>query len=313
MSARRAVPLIVIVMALVAAWPSPGWAKTIRTSFQLTQLTPSRVYADTSFIPFALPDPIDRVFRYSVGPRTFVGPWIPASVGGSTASEYLARIDKNVYSRRGAATQGVLVDRPLSARERRRFATLAELFRDADVLVVAAGHPACAGLTQAQARSIARGTTTRWSQVVAGATSDPIKVRYPIDRAGVGVPHLGTRIVDHRRADYAPRATGAADGGVSAAAGGDQAVAAITTWSKVRARAGGTCVVPLDGVTPTDTTVMDLRFVEAFPVSYVVLRDVPRLDAENRAVVGAMRRAMATFLGSERLKGLLRGQGLLVS
>ena len=65
-------------------------------------------------------------------------------------------------------TAGGFVDRRLTAKQRKRLVVRVDLGRDADVLVVAAGHPACgAGLTAAQARGIARGAITRWSQVVA--------------------------------------------------------------------------------------------------------------------------------------------------
>jgi hypothetical protein len=310
----RALPLVMV--GLVGALPATAAAKTYRDGFQLQQLTPLRIWQETSAVPFALPDPVDRVYRYRIGSRVFVGPWTPASTSVTTASVALRSIDKNVYSRSSAATQGVLVDRRLSARERRRFKTLAELYRDGDVLVVAAGHPACAGLTRAQARSIASGGVTRWSQVVAGAGADAIKVRYPVSSSGFGVPHFGAKVVgkyNKQRLNYARGAVGAQDGGVGAAAQGDQAIAAITTWSRVRTRSGGICVVPLDGVAPSDATVAGLRYPEAFPVAYVVLRHVPRLDAVGRAKITVMRRAMRTFLRSERLRELLRRQGLLVA
>jgi hypothetical protein len=307
--------LPVITVGLIAAFSGSAAAKTYPDSFQLQQLTPLRIWQETSAVPFALPDPVDRIYRYRIGSRVFVGPWTPAATSVTTASAALRRIDKNVYSRMSAATEGVLVDRRLSARERRRFKALADLYRDGDVLVVAAGHPACSGLTRAQARSIASGGITRWSQVVAGAGADAIKVRYPVSASGFGVPHFGTKVVgkyNKQRLNYAPGAAGAPDGGVAAAAQGDQAIAAITTWSKVRTRSGGICVVPLDGVAPSDASVAGLRYPEAFPVAYVVLRHVPRLNAVSRAKITVMRRAMRSFLRSERLKDLLRRQGVLV-
>ena len=297
--------LAIAVLVATAMVPAAGSAKTFRESFQMLQYTPSRVWRETSWIPFALPDPIDRAYRYRIGSRTFVGPWIPASVSRGSASEALAEVSYG----------GVIVDRPLTALEKSRFKTLADLYRDADVLVVAAGHPACAGLSRAQARSIATGGITAWSQVVAGATSDAIKVRYPIDGFGNGVPHLGARWVsklNKQRVNYPPGAVGAADGGVSAAAGGDQAIAAITTWTRVRTRRAGLCVIPLDGVAPTDATVVGLQYPEAFPVSYVVTSKLDGRTASGRALTAVMRRAMKTHLTSERLKGMLRGQGLLV-
>jgi ABC-type phosphate transport system substrate-binding protein len=204
----------------------------------------------------------------------------------------------------------VIVDRPLTARERGRFRTLADLYRDADVLVVAAGHPACAGLTAAQARAIARGAITRWSQVAPGATADVIRVRHLISGFGDAVPHLGTRSVgtlNRQHVNYASGAVGAGDGGVSAAAAGDESIAAITTWSRIRFASPGVCVVPLNGVAPSDATVAGLTYPEAFPVRYVVTR---KLVGGGQTVV--MRRAMATHLNSAKVKAMLRRQGLLV-
>lgn len=293
---------------LAALVPPTASAKTYETSFQLTQLTPSRVWAETSFIPDAQATPPGKVQRLRLGSRTFVGTWIPAAASALSTSEALTRTNEN---------SAVMADRALTSRERRRFQVLVDLYHDADVLVVAAGHPACAGLTRAQARSIATGGITRWSAVVAGAGPDTIKVRYPTDLSGEPVPHLGAKWVKARafkhRLTYAPRAVGARDGGVSAAASGDQAIAAITTWAKVRSGRSDICVVPLSGVAPTDATVAGLDYPEAFPVSYVVLRRPPRLDAVERARMTLMRRVMAKFLKSEKLKDMLRRQNLLVT
>ena len=308
----RIAPLAAVAagLAVAALSPATAGAATERTSFQMLQLAPSRVAAETSFLPFALPDPIDRIYRYTLGSRRFVGPWIPASATGTTTTSLLGRVHRGATTRIGASgTEGVIVDRPLTARERGRFRTLADLYRDADVLVVAAGHPACAGLTVAQARSIARGSITRWSQVVAGAAADPIRVRHLVDGFGAAVPHLGTRWVgrlNRQRVDYPTGAVGAGDGGVSAAAG-DPSIAAITTWSRIRHRPAGVCAVPLNGVAPSDATVVGLAYPEAFPVRYVVTR---RVVGGGQTVV--MRRAMAVHLNSPKVKALLRGRGLLV-
>lgn len=290
-------------------------AKVNPVSFQMLQITPSRVWQETASIPFALPTNPRRIYRYALGGQTFVGPWHPASVSTVSAGEGLGRIYRDAV-RYSTGTSGVIVDRRLSALEKRRFRSLAELYRDADVLVVNAGHPACAGLTRAQARAIATGAVTRWSQVVAGSASDTIAVRYLGGASGTGVPHLGTKWVgtlNRQRVDYATRAKSAADGGVSAAASGDQAIAAVTTWSRVRLRGGGVCVVPLGGVTPTDASVAGLQYPEAFPVSYVVTRKLTGRSALDRAYNTVLRRAMTAHLRSAKVKALLRGQGLLVS
>ena len=309
--------LAIAVLAASAMLPAAGSAKTYRTSYQMLQFTPSRVWQETSSIPFSLPDPVDRVYRYTIGSRTFVGPWHPASVSRQSASVALAEVYKDAVGFQAfAAYGGVIVDRSLTVLEKNRFKTLADLYRDADVLVVATGHPACAGLTRTQARAISTGGITRWSQVVAGATSDTIKVRYLTDGFGKGVPHLGAKWVgkfNKQRVNYPTGAVGAADGGVAAAAGGDQAIAAITTWSRVRTRRAGLCIVPLNGVAPTDATVVGLQYPEAFPVSYVVTRKLVGRSAVGRALTAVMRRAMKTHLTSERLKAMLRTQGLLVA
>ena len=162
----------------------------------------------------------------------------------------------------------------------------------------------------AQARGIARGTITRWSQVTPGAAADTIRVRHLISGFGDAVPHLGTRWVGRfntQRVNYAPGAVGARDGGVSAAAAGDPSIAAVTTWSRIRSTPPGVCVVPLSGVAPSDATVAGLSYPEAFPVRYVVTR---KLVGGGQTVV--MRRAMATHLNSEKVKAMLRRQGLLV-
>jgi hypothetical protein len=310
---RRLVPAAAALVAAAAlAAPAAAGAATVRTSFQLTQLTPSRIWSETSWVPFAIDDPPGRTFRYRLGLRTFVGPWIPASVSAGTTTELLGRLLRD--ARRGSGNQAVMADRALTRAEGRRFTVLAELYRDADVLVVAAGHPACAGLTRAQARSIAAGRITRWSQVVAGAPADRIRVGHLVDSAGEPVPHLGTRWVGSGtrwRVTYAPGATGSADAGVGRAAAGDPAIAAVTTWSRIRYRAAGICAVPLNGVAPGEDTVASLRYPEAFPVGLVVTRAVPGRSAESRAYVRVLRREMRAFLRSIGLRETLARRGLL--
>ena len=77
------------------------------------------------------------------------------------------------------------------------------------------------------------------------------------------------------------------DGGVSAAAAGDTSIAAITSWSRLRRVVPGTCVVPLDGIAPSDATVGDLSYPEAFPVTY--LRPRFAIDSYDRATAFPMR------------------------
>ena len=76
-------------------------------------------------------------------------------------------------------------------------------------------HPACAaGLTAAQARGIARGTITRWSQVVslpAGAP-DAIAVRVERTSTGAKVPRWGSAASASTPRAPAPRRTAASAG-----------------------------------------------------------------------------------------------------
>ena len=312
---RTRVICISAAIAVGAVLPATGSAKTYPASFQMLQYTPSRVWQETSGLPFALPSPIDRIYRYRLGANTFIGPWHPASASRLDASAALAE-EYRAVTRFPIPPHGVIVDRKLNPVEQQRFKQVADLYRDADVLVVAAAHPACAGLTRAQARAIATGGIRQWSQVVAGASADAIRVRHLVDGFGSAVPHLGAKWVgklNKWRVTYAPGAKGVPDGGVSAAASGDQSIAAITTWSRVRPRRVGTCVVPLNGVAPSDATVVGLTYPEAFPVTFVITRKLSGRTVVARALAAVHRRAMAEFLNSERARVLLRRQGLLVT
>jgi hypothetical protein len=71
--------------------------------------------------------------------------------------------------------------------------------------------------------------------------------------------------------------------------------------------------VPLNGVAPSDVAVAALRYPEAFPVAYAVTRRLSGGTAAARAEITVMRRAMAAHLRSERLRALLRPQGVLVT
>ena len=64
--------------------------------------------------------------------------------------------------------------------------------------------------------------------------------------------------------------------------------------------------MPLDGVAPSDATVGDLSYPEAFPVTYVRPRFA--IDAYDRALYAAM----AALFRSERFAGLLAQTGGIV-
>ena len=88
-----------------------------------------------------------RTYRYIFGNA--------AAAVGPSATIYLRNM---ISGRRFPSPQGVFVDRRLTARERRFLTVRKDLARDADVLVAARDHPACAaGVSRAAARGIARG------------------------------------------------------------------------------------------------------------------------------------------------------------
>ena len=175
-----------------------------------------------------------------------------------------------IRGRRYPSPQGIFLDRRLKASERRHVRVRADLGRDADVLAVSSGHPACAsGLSSAAARGIAAGTIRAWSQagVPIPASGDAIALR----RAGTGVE----RFVEPRfRAGYVlPKGARAApNGGLSEAASGNLAIAAVTSWSRARAFQRTTCAVPVGGAAPNDASVRTLSHPNAYPISFVTLK-----------------------------------------
>jgi hypothetical protein len=207
-----------------------------------------------------------------------------------------------------AASSGAFVDRRLTARNRRRLVVRADLGREADILVVARDHPACAaGLTRAQARGIARGTIQRWSEVVALPPGQPdvIALRVQTDAYGDMEPHWGVR--DARR--FAPGARGASDGGLGQAASRDLAVAGLTSWSRGRAYGSSVCVVPVNGVAPTDSTVYELRYPAAYPITYVVARALSRAPRKSRA----MMKGFIDWLQGPQAAEQFRARGMMLT
>ena len=65
----RALPLVMV--GLISALPATAAAKTYRDGFQLQQLTPLRIWQETSAVPFALPDPVDKVYNFACVNRAF--------------------------------------------------------------------------------------------------------------------------------------------------------------------------------------------------------------------------------------------------
>lgn len=280
MRPRLLVSASVLLAALVATPGADAASKVRKERVQIQITTSARVDSQIGFIPIK---GIDRAAGKKGTPATGNGRrfrlfWDNVTLPAETTTLGLRtlREDNDI----APSINGVVADRALTATEQQRFRVATRIGYDADVLVVATGHPACAGLTREQARGIATGAITRWSQVGAPAPGGPDEiVRRAVALNGapeVIEPRLGlprrtpTGVIADR------------DGGVFAAASGDPAVAGITSWSRARLLADRLCAVPLDGVAPTDGAVLALSYGEAYPIDWVVGRKTPR-DALSRA------------------------------
>jgi ABC-type phosphate transport system substrate-binding protein len=204
--------------------------------------------------------------------------------------------------RRFPSPQGIFLDRRLKAAERRHVQVRVDLARDADVLVVGREHPACAsGVSRAVARGIAAGTIRTWS--AAGVPTPPSGDAIALRRAGSGLdrfvePRFGAGI----RLPAGARA--ASDGGLSQAASGNLAIAAVTSWSRARSYQVTTCTVPVGGAAPNDTSVRALSHADAYPISFVTLRRL----RDVRPIVAAFLK----YLTGPRATDFFRQRGMLL-
>ena len=303
--ARRSLPVAAVLAALaVSALAAPAQATHYQDMLQVTIYAPPRVYDFTNRLPIEEFESTRPPTRVRAGGHTHRVYWNNTVVGGYTTTMGLKAVRRG-----GQRPAGVFADRRLTSAERRRFREVAPLYDDADVMVLAAGHPACQGLTRAQARDIVAGKITRWSQVVSGAATDTISVRYRGTGSRADL-RFGARYVRRPSgryvASYPSGSKGSADGGLGAAASGDQSVAALTAWSRFR-RQPGTCAVPLGGVAPSNATLADRSYPEAFRVTYVVPRRRIRFGVDRWGD-----RLVQEFLKSDKAKGFLAQRGLLV-
>lgn len=296
--------LVVAVGLIAVVAPAPAHAKRVSTFWQQSAYVADRFFAQIGFIPINGIQTPGRASVYRAGATTYVVGWNNALFNRPTndALRQAAR-----YIRYGAtANDGIYTDRFLTTREKRSYQVLADLARDADVLVVHRENPVCAtGLTRSQARGIARGGIRRWSQVATLSDGQPDAIRRRlVGRPGkrgdaFAEPRLGAPITaSHTVVD--------ADGGVGEAAA-DRGIAAVTSWSRVR-RGTGACVVALDGVAPTNAAVHGLRYAGSYPVQYVMHRKRSR-RTEDRVKV----REYVRFLKSEKAAVMLRNTGVLLA
>jgi hypothetical protein len=295
----RAMTVAALAIATLAA--PAAEAKTKRVFWQQNAAVPSRFLDQIGYIP------INGIQPEGSGPKTvkagsvtYKVTWINALYGRTTTTEALRELQRD--AKHPPVIQGVYADRRLTSAEKRRFQVLLDLARDGDVLVVHRDNPVCAsGLTLAQARGIARGTITRWSQVATLPPGQPdVIVRRLIGSEGFAQPRFGVKL-------QPGRSLVKPDGGVSQVRAGDRAVAAVTAWTKVR-QDSRLCAVALNGVAPTDGTVRGLEYPGAYPVSYVMHRK-RRRDREGKALV----RAYVAFLRSAKASEMFRRAGVLLA
>ena len=293
-------PALVVAALLLA--PATASAQRVEHTF-FNSVIPSRVDHLIGFTPttFAIHPRGQRVvpIEVSVSGRTYRYVFDnAAAVVGPSAGIYLRNM---IRGRRYPSPEGIFLDRRLKTAERRHVRVRADLGRDADVLAVQHGHPACAsGVSRAVARGIAAGTIRTWSAagVPTPASGDAIALR----RAGTGID----RFVEPRFGAGARLPQGARsvpDGGLSEAASGDLAVAAVTSWSRARAYQQTTCAVPVDGAAPSDGSVAALSHPDAYPISFVTLRRLREVRPIVAAFVKYLTGPQATT--SFRQRGML--------
>jgi hypothetical protein len=260
-----------LVLAVLLVAPAGASAQRVESTF-FNSVIPSRIdhligFATTTF---AIHPPGQKVVPFTVraGGRKHRFVFGNASaVVGPTVDIYLRNM---IRGRRYPSPEGIFVDRRLTAKERRHVKVAVDLARDADVLVAGRGHPACAsGVSRATARGIAAGRIRSWS--AAGVPTPPGGNTIALRRAGTGVERsveprfgAGSRLPQGARA--------AADGGLSEAASGNLAIAAVTSWSRARSYRTTTCAVPVGGAAPTDDSVRALSHPDAYPITFVTLR-----------------------------------------
>jgi hypothetical protein len=299
-------PTLALAMLLIA--PVTADAAKVQDTFY-NSVIPSRVdhligFAPTSFGIHPRDEPL-RPLRVRVRGRTYRYLFSTASaVVAASPDIYLRNM---IRQRRYPGLQGVFLDRRLTAAERRYMVVRADLGRDADVLAVASGHPACAsGVSRAVARGIAKGAIRTWSAagVPTPAGGDAIALR----RAGDGFerasePRFGAGYLAPKSA----RVT--RDGGLSEAASGNQAIAAVTSWSRARSYGSSTCAVRVGGAAPDDTSVRALTHPDAYPISFVTMK---RLYTRRNPLVLPITMAFVKFVAGPRGTSAFRERGMLL-
>ena len=304
----------IVLCSLIRCWPAP-----VIAGFLLAPATASAQRVEDTFFNSVIPSRVDHLIGFT--PTTFaihprgqrVEP-ITVRVGGRTyrytfgnaaaavgpsANIYMRNM---IHGRRYPSPQGIFLDRRLKKRERRHVRERADLGRDADVLVVSNGHPACAsGVSRVAAREIAAGRIRTWSKagVPTPASGDAIALR----RAGTGVDGF---VESRFRAGYRlPQVAKAAyDGGLSQAASGNLGNCRRDELVASCAFQNTTCAVPVGGAAPSDASVRALSHSDAYPISFVTLKRL----RDVRPIVAAYMK----YLTGPRAADSFRQRGMLL-
>ncbi len=222
-----------------------------------------------------------------------------AAAVGPSANIYVRNM---LRARRYPSPEGIFLDRTLKGKEKRYLQVRLDLARDADVLVAARDHPACAtGVSRAVAHGIAAGAIRTWSAagVPAPPSGDSIALRRASTTGGrFGEPRFGagTKLPTGAKAAF--------DGGLSEAASGDTAIAAVTSWSRARRYQTSTCAIPVGGAAPTDASVRALSHPNAYPISFVMLKRL----TDIRPIAAAF----VKYLAGPRAAESFRNRGMLL-
>ena len=282
-------------MAVLLA-PATASARPAEDTF-FNSVIPSRVDHLIGFTPttFAIHPPKQRVVPITVrvGGKTYRYTFgNAAAVVGPSADIYLRNM---IAARAYPSPQGIFLDRRLTPAEARHVQVRLDLGRDADVLVVARDHPACAaGVSRAAAKGIAAGKIKSWP----GGGSTIALRRAGTSADGFVEPRFGAgfRLPKGAKAAY--------DGGLAEAAAGNLAIAAVTSWSRARAFQATTCAVRIGGKAPTDASVRALAHPDAYPISFVTLKQLRAVAP----IVAAFRQ----YLVSPRATASFRQRGMLL-
>ena len=217
---------LAVALALALAAPA-AQARTLKVRWEQDALVAYRVWDEVGFTPIKGIQP--NIFKrrtVKAGSTTYKVLWTNNTINRQSTAIALREAHRDA-THVPRSYLAVYTDRPLTSAQRKRFDVMLDLGRDADVLVVNRDNPVCAsGLTLAQARGIAGGTITRWSQVATLPAGQPDAIaRHVRGTDRYAQPRFGVPPVpEHAVVEL--------DGGVFAAYC-DRAVAAVTSWSRV--------------------------------------------------------------------------------